>query len=227
MRHAPEPLVRAVNEGYRRARRFPASPAMRSPGHASATPASCPKRKARSSSRPGWNGSSALQMVACFRVFSGETVSGPEDPIRDTGLGQIGHRRDAGEEGRRMRSHRRKIASHVAARPINRNLPRTAPAHPRPRKPILRALAKASIVSGAPWPRAAMSALPWARAIPARLIRQWPCGLAHAAPSRPPCPPSRSPCRDGRSPPERPSGGAPGRPPCPTIRWRDRRDRPR
>ncbi len=59
----------------------------------------------------------ALQMLARFRVFSGETVSGPEDPMRDTGLGRIGARRNAGEEGRRVRSHRRKIAPHVAADP--------------------------------------------------------------------------------------------------------------
>ena len=59
----------------------------------------------------------ALQMVARFRVFSGETVSSPEDPMRDTGLGRIRHRLDAGEEGRRVRSHRRKIAPHVAADP--------------------------------------------------------------------------------------------------------------
>ena len=59
----------------------------------------------------------ALQMLARFRVFSGETVSGPEDPLRDTGLRRIGSRRNASEEGRRVRSHRRKIAPHEAADP--------------------------------------------------------------------------------------------------------------
>ena len=59
----------------------------------------------------------AFQMLARFGVFSGEPVSGPEDPMSDAGLGRIGSRRDVGEEGRRVRSHRRKIAPHVAADP--------------------------------------------------------------------------------------------------------------
>ena len=37
--------------------------------------------------------------------------------MRDACLGRIGFRLDVGEEGCRVRSHRRKVASHVAADP--------------------------------------------------------------------------------------------------------------
>ena len=83
----------------------------------------------------------------------------PGSAMRDASLGRIGSRLDVAEEGRGVSPHRRQLAAREAAdpkavvgrQPFGRVLVANANS---------RALAKASVVSGAPGPRAAKSALP-------------------------------------------------------------------
>src|SRR5271166_6891490 len=89
MRHAREPLVRAVNERYR-------APDVSQRPCRDRQVAHCrdagvlPEAKGQIIVPAGLEQSKrALQMLARFHVFSGETVSGSEDPMRDTGLGGI------------------------------------------------------------------------------------------------------------------------------------------
>ena len=55
-----------------------------------ATPVSCPKRKARSSSRPLKQRDSAFQMAARFAVLSGEIMREPSCAMSDASLSRIG-----------------------------------------------------------------------------------------------------------------------------------------
>ena len=59
----------------------------------------------------------AFQVVARLLILTGEPMGGPEDAMRDTGLGQIVSYHDVAQESRRMRPHRRQLAAHEAARP--------------------------------------------------------------------------------------------------------------
>jgi hypothetical protein len=117
MRHAREPLVHAVNEGYR------APDLSQRPRHKrqidhGRNAGVLPEAKGKIIVPAGLEQSDrAFQFTHGLDIFAGEVVSRALDPVRDTGLGRIGSRRNASEEGRSMRSHRRKIAPHVAADP--------------------------------------------------------------------------------------------------------------
>ena len=103
-------------------------------------------------------GERKFQFARGFDEFSGEEVGHALDPMRDPCLAKIRFRRDVGEEGRRLRFHRRKVASHIAAGP--QAIVRRQSLEGVVARRDSRALAKASVVSGAPKPRAAMSAAP-------------------------------------------------------------------
>ena len=76
-----------------------------------------PKRKARSSSRPGSKRASARSRCTRASTILPRTKGDASNPMRDAGLGRIGSRLDVGEESCRVRSHRRQLAPHVTAGP--------------------------------------------------------------------------------------------------------------
>ena len=62
-------------------------------------------------------GERAFQMIPRLAILASETVGDPHNAMGDAGLGRIGSRLDIAEESRRMRPHRRQLATHVAAGP--------------------------------------------------------------------------------------------------------------
>ena len=72
-----------------------------------ATPGSSPKRKARSSSRPGWNRASALSRCSRASRYSpaNQRVM-PSGPLSDASFRGIGSRFDVAKEGRCVHPHR-------------------------------------------------------------------------------------------------------------------------
>ena len=62
-------------------------------------------------------GERPFEVIPRFAILAGEPASDPGGAVRNAGLGQIGFRLDVAEEGRRVRPHRRQVATHVAADP--------------------------------------------------------------------------------------------------------------
>ena len=89
MREAREPLVRAVNEGYRAPDVSQRPRCNRQVAHRRDAGV-LPEAKGQIIVPAGLEQSKrALEMLARFGVLSGEPVCGPEDPMRDAGLGRI------------------------------------------------------------------------------------------------------------------------------------------
>ena len=105
-------------------------------------------------------GERAFQMLPRFEVLSGEPMRDSGHAVSDSGLGRIGSRLDVAEECLGVHPHRRQLAAHVAADPqavVGRQpFGRVLVAGCRLRGLWRRLL----VVSGAPKPRAATSALP-------------------------------------------------------------------
>ena len=96
---------------------------------------------------------------ALRRYSPANQMGDPGGAVGDSGLGRIGFRLDVAEERRRVRPHRRQLAARIAADPQAVVGRQSSGASLSPTADS-RALAKASVVSGAPMARAAISALP-------------------------------------------------------------------
>ena len=62
-------------------------------------------------------GERAFKMIARLAILAGEPEGDPGGAMGDSGLGRIGFRLDVAEERRRVRPHRRQLATNVAADP--------------------------------------------------------------------------------------------------------------
>ena len=62
-------------------------------------------------------GERTFEVIPRLAILAGEPASDPGGAMGDAGLGRIGSRLDVAEEGRRVRPHRRQLASHEAADP--------------------------------------------------------------------------------------------------------------
>ena len=100
-----------------------------------------------------------LEMLLRFAKLSGEPVGDALHAMRDTGFGRTGSRLNVREHSRGVRPHRRQFASDEGAN-IQAVIDRQSFGRALSPRACSRALVKARIVSGAPGPRAAHSALP-------------------------------------------------------------------